>query len=463
MRNGDFSSHGDTTLELALLALILRDNSVLDQLSGLDPEDLSDPQYQVALATALSLREQNRAINPVTMRSLLGFSGETAAYDIVGAAQAFSVDGTLSPVADVVASLRGLAVRRRLDKLGSRIKVLAADPAVSPSDAIADMMKEGDAILADARPQGKTLYTLSDAADTFLISLWGETSRTYIRTGYSKLDGVIGGLPRAEMTILGGQTSMGKTALAVAVASEVASIGSNGVVYFSQEMPNDSFMARVASMYYWKPNERQLPYTNIKPGRVPQEHHEELVRSTIAGAEKAGMMEYRRGLTLSEVSSTIRIARQTMAALGRSLDLVVVDHIGLMQAPQRKNNSRANEISEISDGLCRIAKSEDVALLALSQLNREVGKQQDDQRPSLHHLRDSGSLEQDASVVMFVYRDAYKFERKMLAGVQLGISAQADWIATRNKLEINIAKNRNGALGTVELFVDLPNNIVRDQ
>jgi hypothetical protein len=121
----DFSSHGDTTLELALLALILRDNSVLDRL-GLDPEDLSDPQYQVALATALSLREQNRAINLVTMRSLLGLSGETAAYDIVGAAQAFSVDGNLPPVADVVASLRGLAVRRRLDKLGSRTKALAA-------------------------------------------------------------------------------------------------------------------------------------------------------------------------------------------------------------------------------------------------------------------------------------------------------------------------------------------------
>jgi replicative DNA helicase len=222
-------------------------------------------------------------------------------------------------------------------------------------------------------------------------------------------------------------------------------------------------MARVASICYWKPNGRELPYSIIKPGGVPNEHYEELVRATLTGAQKASMIiEYRRGLTLSEVSSAIRIARQELSRKGQSLDLVIVDHLGLMQAPQRRNSNRTNEISEISDGLCRIAKAEDIALLALSQLNRDVARQ-DDQRPSLHHLRDSGSLEQDASVVMFAFREAYRLERKIRAGEALEPHEEADWIASRNKLEVIVAKNRNGAIGTVELFVDMPNNIVRDQ
>jgi replicative DNA helicase len=168
---------GDIALERTLLAVILRDNAVLDQLHALEPEDLSDPQHQVALATAISLREQDRPVNPVTIRSILGLSGETATHDIVGAAQAFSVDGQLPPVADVIRSLRELSVRRRLHKLGNRIKSLASDPTVSPADTIGDMMREGDSILADARPQGQTMYTLVDAADRFVASLQDERHR----------------------------------------------------------------------------------------------------------------------------------------------------------------------------------------------------------------------------------------------------------------------------------------------
>jgi replicative DNA helicase len=454
---------GDLTLELTLLSLILRDNSVLEQLNGLEPEDLSDRQHQVALATALSLREQDRTVNPVSMRSLLGLSGETAAHDIVGAAQAFSVDGSLPPVADVVRSLREHSFRRQMHKMGDRLKALASDPTVPPADAIAELMTAGDAVLAAARPQGKTMYTLNEAADRFLMSLQDQSSRSYIQTGYANLDDLTGGFPRAELVLLGGQTSMGKTALAVAVGLRVASRGKTGVLYFSQEMPNDSFMARVASICFWKRNERALPYTNIKPGRVPEEHHEALVRETINKTKTVPMIiEYRRGLTLTEMSSAIRIARQELLRSGHSLDLVIVDHIGLMQAPQRKNSNRTNEISEISDGLCRIAKAEDIAMFALSQLNREVARQEDP-RPSLHHLRDSGSLEQDASVVMFVFREIYQLERKTRAGEELTQMEQADWIAGRNKLEINVAKNRNGVTGAVELFVDMPSNIVRDQ
>jgi replicative DNA helicase len=238
---------GDRALELTLFALILRDNSVLDQLTGLEPEDLSDPQYQVALATANSLREQDRTVNPVTWRSQLGLSGETAAHDIIDAAQAFSVDGKLPPVADVVRSLRELSVRRRLHKLGNRIKALASDPTVPPADTVGDMMREGDSILADPRPQGQTMYTLSDDADRFVASLQAEISSAYIQTGFEKFDGLTGGLPRGEVSLLGGQTSMGKTALGLATGLRVGSRGNKGVLYFSQEMPNHSLMARVAS------------------------------------------------------------------------------------------------------------------------------------------------------------------------------------------------------------------------
>jgi replicative DNA helicase len=169
----------------------------------------------------------------------------------------------------------------------------------------------------------------------------------------------------------------------------------------------------------------------------------------------------RRVKAIAEIASRVRAQAQRFEREGVKLGLVVIDHLGFIKASDRYRGNRVHEVTEISAGLGQIAKEHDVALIVLSQLNRGT-EGRENKRPSLSDLRDSGSLEQDADVVLFCYREAYYLERtKHDPGSQAELKRQTELEATRNTLEVIVAKNRMGPTGIVNLFCDMGCNAVR--
>jgi replicative DNA helicase len=199
-----------------------------------------------------------------------------------------------------------------------------------------------------------------------------------------------------------------------------------------------------------------IPYVEASAGRANFQDAQKMVKASVGMADLRMTIDETSGLTLSEIAARVRKTKAANPDLG----LVIVDHIGKIRPSGRYRGDRVNEVTEISGGLAEIAKSERICVLALSQLNRKV-EERDNKRPSLADLRDSGSLEQDADVVMFAFRPAYYLERnKFDEGSEDEITRLQNLEKVRNVLEVGVAKNRNGRTGTVQLFVDLATNYI---
>lgn len=468
----------DQTLERALLAHLLKQPDLIDNLGAFTPKDLADPQCRQMLAEIIKLADEGALPNTVRLRQRLGLSGETADCDFVGAIQAYAVGYSLPPASDVLKALREASDRRRLRVLIEHVRAAAADPSQGPAQVISTFMVEADEILAASTPQGQTLLTLSEAAEHFVRGLNEDPSQVYIATGFPSIDKLLdGGLPRGEMSVIAARPSMGKTAMALSISLSVAS-RKHGVLYLSQEMPVNPFMARVASIAYMDRTKNAVPYSTMRPGIIDSRHRAGIERAVQEASDGVPMIvEVRRNTPITQVRSIIRKARRALCDnYGVTLDMVVVDHMGLIDAPKILHGNRVQAVSFISNSLAQIAKEENVAMVALSQLNRDSEKG-DDTRPQLHHLRDSGSIEQDATTVLFPFRPAYKYERQiksmsppsLIGSMSCAVDKDADRRQVeitienlKNVLEIGVAKNRNGSSGSVSLDVDMATNTMTD-
>ena len=252
---------------------------------------------------------------------------------------------------------------------------------------------------------------------------------------------------------------MGKTALAVQLAMNVAGAG-GGVFYASLEMPTALLMPRLASAKLWTPGTNNcLHYQTILRGDLnPQEWR--FVQSA-ADEMKAWpfIIDDAPGLNAPELEARAQVAKAKFERGGKSLDLVVVDHLHKMRHAGAQ--SKVTEYTEISSRLAEMAKRLDCPVLALAQLNRGV-ESRDDKRPQLADLRESGSIEQDADTVMFVYRPSYYLERERHSNPAKEADRMAQAEKAAGKLELIIEKQRSGPIGTVELWCDVAANVVRD-
>lgn len=281
-----------------------------------------------------------------------------------------------------------------------------------------------------------------------------------VASGLAVLDQVLGGLRAGEVSIVAARPSMGKTALATTIAAKVAA-GGTAVAFFSLEMPGQAIAARL-----------------LGDGAGISAHR--LQRGWIAAADFDGPLwaarETVRNLPLfidDTAALSVSALRTRARRLKRQQDLglVVVDYLQLMQPPTgKRSENRVQEVSEITRGLKALAKDLDVPVLALSQLSRQV-EQREDKRPQLADLRESGSIEQDADLVMFIYREEYylaRAEPSPRAGELDGTFEQrrASWQARLDKVqgraEVIVAKNRNGPLATVNLAFDASLTRFRD-
>ncbi len=271
-----------------------------------------------------------------------------------------------------------------------------------------------------------------------------------VPTGLSMLDELLGGLHRSDLIVLAGRPSMGKTALATNIAYYAAAVHNIGVGIFSLEMSAEQLAARVLSA------EAQIPSEKMRRGDIGDLAFDHMLTT----AEKLKKLPLYIDDTAGLTVSTLRTRARKLKA-GARIGLIVIDYLQLLDGSGRADG-RVNEVSAITRGLKTLAKELDVPVLALSQLSRAVEKR-DDKRPQLSDLRESGSIEQDADVVMFVYRDHYYAERsEPQRGENEGEQKFADRVTQWNQrmidslgvAEVLVGKQRHGPTGMATVAFD---------
>ncbi len=264
-------------------------------------------------------------------------------------------------------------------------------------------------------------------------------------TGLTDLDSRLGGLHKQDLVIIAGRPSMGKTALATNIAFHAAkNIEKKGskstVAFFSLEMSSEQLSTRILS------EQSRIRSNDIRRGKVSEKEFEQFIETSKNIYALPLYIDETPAITIAAISNRSRRIKRLFG-----LDLIVVDYIQLMRSAGVKEYNRVQEVSEITQGLKALAKELDVPVLALSQLSRQV-EQRDNKKPQLSDLRESGSIEQDADVVMFVYRESYYLENKEPT---LGSIEYAEWQQKMNEIsglaEIIVGKQRHGPTGNVKV------------
>ena len=264
-----------------------------------------------------------------------------------------------------------------------------------------------------------------------------------VPTGLKDLDDRLGGLHKSDLVIIAGRPSMGKTALATNIAFHAASKiqeseKKSSIAFFSLEMSSEQLSTRILA------EQSRIKSNDIRRGKISDEQFEQFLETSKNISELPLYIDETPAISIAALSNRARRIKRLYG-----LDMIVIDYIQLMKASFSIKDGRVQEISEITQGLKALAKELSVPVLALSQLSRAV-EQRDDKKPQLSDLRESGSIEQDADVVMFVYRESYYLERKEPRPATV---EHAEWQAKMNEVsnlaEIIISKQRHGPTGNI--------------
>jgi replicative DNA helicase len=444
--------------EQAVLGSIMMNSRAFEAVSDfLRPEYFAEPAHGRIFAVCRDLIGRGRKADPITLKPIL--ENDPSVVDVGGfryVAQIAAAEVPMRMAADYGRQVFDLHTRRALIEAGQDLIERAYDTA---SDTAANAIQEAhEAVLFELASSGAAEGDLREFGEFVdgAIAAWDRAHKNRgapsgIPTGLVDLDARLGGLNRSDLIILAGRPAMGKTSLAVSAAVNAAMSGAK-IGFFSLEMAGHQLAQRVISAH------AGVDGSKARMGQLENRDFEKLA---IAGQEIRDL-----GMFIDDTAAvTVQAIRNRARRLKRrkGLDVVVVDYIGLA-TPTTGNGNRVHEIEGITKGLKALAKELDVPVVALSQLSRAV-EQREDKRPMLSDLRDSGSIEQDADCVLFVYRDEYyaaKCEPQKREGEtdQKFNDRRQAWEArmaeSQGKAECIIAKNRHGQEGTVALAFDGP-------
>lgn len=454
--------------EQALLGAILVDNAGFDRVSTfLEPDHFHVPVHGRIFEAARSLIARGRVADPITLK--IYFEAENALEDVGGAqylARLAASAVSLVHTEDYGRLIRDLSTRRGLVRIGEEVVESAYDARVEePASALVEQAEARLYELAETgRGEGgfRALSDVMTEAVAIAESAYKRDGRLAgIATGLTDLDDAVGGLAPSDLVILAGRPSMGKTALAASIALRAASrhrtepgadrepraVDGAVVGFFSLEMSGEQLATRILAA------RAGLRADEIRRGQLSDEQFARLVDAARALAEAPLYIDDTPALTVPALRAR---ARRLKRAHG--LSLVVVDYLQLM-SPSRGHDSRVLEIGEITQGLKAIAKDLDLPVLALSQLSRAV-EQREDKRPMLSDLRESGTIEQDSDIVMFIFRESYYLERSepQPRGDEAADrfdARHARWVERCEEqhgcAEVIVAKHRHGPIKTVAL------------
>ncbi len=447
--------------EQQLLGAILTNNDIYDRVAAIiGPQHFFEPTHARIFEVAASRIAKNNLASPVTLKAFL--EDDEGLKELGGPAYLVRLAGAaISGFAarDYAQMIYDLAIRRELIALGREISDKAAkvDIASEPKEQIV----EAEQALYALGEQGQTdsgfqsfLKAVTDAVNVANAAYQRDGGLAGISTGLIDMDKKLGGLHRSDLLILAGRPSMGKTSLATNIAYNIAKAyqkgtlhdGTEGAVnggvvgFYSLEMSAEQLAARILS------EASEVPSEQIRRGDMTEEEFRRFVEAAKQLEACPLYIDDTPALPISQLAARARRLKRT-----HGLDVLFIDYLQLVR-PATAKDSRVNEVSEITQGLKAIAKELDIPVVALSQLSRQV-ESRDDKRPQLSDLRESGSIEQDADVVMFVYREEYYKEREKPGDHEL--DKMQVWMdemeALRGKAEVIVGKQRHGPIGHIEL------------
>lgn len=455
-------------------ALLYNNDAAARVLDFLKPEHFFQPLHGRIYEAVLTLIERGELANPVTLK--MRFEQDEAMQELGG--PGYLVDLT----ARAVNVIRAEEYAKILYDLFLRREIILLSEEMAERGRTADLTDGATTQIEDAESR---LYTLAEAGETqndfrsFRVAI-GESldviEAAYKRegqlvgvtTGLRDMDQRLGGLHRTDLLILAGRPGMGKSSLAMTIALNAARayrpiyndagdvVDAEGAVVgvFSLEMSREQLATRIVS------EQTRIASNDLRTGRIDRSAFvNQVVPATQELNELPLFIDDTPAISIAQLRSrSRRLKRQ------HGLGLIIVDYIQLMRpSGQKRTENRVQEITEITQGLKAVAKELQVPVLALSQLSRQV-ENRDDKRPQLSDLRESGSIEQDADVVMFVYREAYyaqkdKPDEENFAEIE---QWQEKMAAIYNRAEVIIGKQRHGPTGTVDVFFEPEFTIFRD-
>lgn len=447
--------------EQTLLGAILMNNEVLNRVTEFLKADHFYEPIHVKIYDAINIIiDKGISATPITLANMLGNDEQ---FKGLGGTEYL---GKLAILATTVVNAQSyakviydLAIRRQLITVGSEIVDTAYTSGIDYS--ASEQIEDAENKLFNLASEGvsdRGFISINDTVANSISSIDRAMKNsdhiTGVTTGFVDLDNKLSGFQSSDLVILAARPSMGKTALLINFAldacrallaknskkslSEMPSVG-----VFSLEMSAEQLSTRMLSM------NTQIDSSALKSGKVGEQHYNTLRKEAQRLAELPFYIDDTPALTISAIRTRARRLKRK-----HNLAILFIDYLQLIRGSSNTAENRVLEVSQITQGLKALAKELNIPIIAASQLSRAV-EQREDKRPMLSDLRESGSIEQDADIVMFIYREEYYLSRRQ---PEPGTEKHTEWLATLNKVhniaEIIVAKHRNGPVGTVQLFYD---------
>ena len=437
--------------EQTVLGSILVSNEIYDEITDINEDFFYNPINKKIFKVINNLMQKGLLANPITLKNF--FSNENELNEIGGSEYLIKLTKFSTSKLQIkyyTNLLHDLKIRRNLIEISKQI---LEDSANKNSEINSEQIIESaEKKLFDIAERGKFNKSYIEFKEA-LIQTIAMASSAYkneegivgVPSGLKDLDDRLGGLHKQDLIIIAGRPSMGKTALATNIAFNAAKIIRNreknsSIIFFSLEMSSEQLSTRILS------EQARIKSNDIRRGKINQDDFEKFIETSKSLENLPLFIDDTPAITISTLSNRARRIKRL-----HGLDLIVVDYIQLMKSGNYRNDGRVQEIAEITQGLKALAKELDVPILALSQLSRAV-EQRDDKKPQLSDLRESGSIEQDADVVMFVYREEYYLEKlEPRVGTAEHVEWQEKMNLVHNLAELIIGKQRHGPTGIIRL------------
>jgi replicative DNA helicase len=429
----------DNDAEEAVIGSLLIDGTAIFQIADfLQPADFYFEQNQWLYEACMALYQRDEAINQITLAQELSRRGRLESCG--GAARLsylISVCPTALDIEHYARIVYRLSVMRQMISAGDRIAAIGYESGPDVEDSLA---KAEGILFKLRRGQGSgDLTPIRQVLDKY-FEVAPPTSEErperlpYIHSGFAGLDEFLGGFQRADLVIIAGRPSMGKTSLALNIARNAAVEHRACIALFSVEMARDSLVLRLLS------SESGVNSRRVRFGEHTEDEERRVMEATGVLSEAPIYVDDTPLLRMAEMrSKALRLNYE------RGIDMVIIDYLQLMQGEGVRGENRVQEISYISRSLKALAREINAPVMAVSQLSRAV-EWRASHEPQLSDLRESGSIEQDADVVLFIYRDEYYFKSE-----EEWIAAHPDREYPREEADVIIAKHRNGPTGRVKL------------
>jgi replicative DNA helicase len=450
--------------EQALLGAILINNDAFDRVSDfLQPEHFSEEAHRRIYEIASSLIRAGKIATPITLKTFLGDQEIAPGVNMPRYLARLAAEATtIINAADYGRTIYDLATRRELIKIGEEIVNVAYDAPVdvTPREQIEEAERRLYSVAESGRSDGG-FHRFSDALATAIDMAAAAYERdgklSGISTGLRDLDKSLGGLQSSDLVILAGRPAMGKTSLATNIAFNIArayrsrqradgtlETTNGGVVgFFSLEMSSEQLATRIIA------EQSGVPSYKIRRGDISESEFRQISDAAREMQAIPFYIDQTGGISIAQLMARARRLKRQ-----KGLDVLVIDYLQLLSGSKTRGDNRVQELTEITTGLKALAKELKVPVLALSQLSRQV-ENRDDKRPQLSDLRESGSIEQDADVVMFVFREEYYLKnREPKPGTEEHIQWMTAMEAAHGKAEVIIGKQRHGPTDTVPLQFD---------